>query len=326
MKAFTIKENEADQRLDKYLRKLLSEAPGSFIYKMLRKKNIVLNAEKATGAEHLKVGDTVTLFLSDETFEKFASTAEETVEELSRVQAQPAFAVIYEDDDVLVINKPAGMLSQKARESDISANEHIIAYLLETKALTQEDLHTFRPSICNRLDRNTSGVLLAGKTLHGLQKLSRELKSRTMAKYYRCLFRGDIPEKKVLKGYLLKDERENVASVFKNGAPNRKYIETEYAPVERLGDYTLLEVHLITGRSHQIRAHLASIGHPVIGDPKYGDERQNLIFENEAGVGRQLLHAYRVRFTDGTEVIADLPGDFQAALGWLRGRAGKEEG
>lgn len=326
MKAFTIKENEADQRLDKYLRKLLSEAPGSFIYKMLRKKNIVLNAEKATGAEHLKVGDTVTLFLSDETFEKFASTAEKTVEELSRVQAQPAFAVIYEDDDVLVINKPAGMLSQKARESDISANEHIIAYLLETKALTEEDLHTFRPSICNRLDRNTSGVLLAGKTLHGLQKLSRELKSRTMAKYYRCLVRGDIPEKKVLKGYLLKDERENVASVFKNGAPNRKYIETEYAPVERLGDYTLLEVHLITGRSHQIRAHLASIGHPVIGDPKYGDERQNLIFENEAGVGRQLLHAYRVRFTDGTEVIADLPGDFQAALGWLRGRAGKEEG
>ena len=173
MKAFTIKENEADQRLDKYLRKLLSEAPGSFIYKMLRKKNIVLNAEKATGAEHLKVGDTVTLFLSEKKKKKFASTAEETVEELSRVQAQPAFAVIYEDDDVLVINKPAGMLSQKARESDISANEHIIAYLLETKALTQEDLHTFRPSICNRLDRNTSGVLLAGKTLHGLQKLSR---------------------------------------------------------------------------------------------------------------------------------------------------------
>lgn len=326
MKAFTIKENEADQRLDKYLRKLLSEAPGSFIYKMLRKKNIVLNAEKATGAEHLKVGDTVTLFLSDETFEKFAGSVEETVEELARVPSQPAFSVVYEDDDVLVINKPAGMLSQKARESDISANEHIIAYLLETKALTEEDLHTFRPSVCNRLDRNTSGVLLAGKTLRGLQRLSMELKSRSMAKYYRCLVKGDIPEKKVLKGYLLKDERENVVSVFKNGAPNRKYIETEYAPVERFGDYTLLEVHLMTGRSHQIRAHLASIGHPVIGDPKYGDERQNLIFENEAGVSRQLLHAYRVRFTDGTEVIADLPGDFEAALGWLRGRNGKEEG
>lgn len=326
MKAFTIKENEAGQRLDKYLRKLLSEAPGSFIYKMLRKKNIVLNAEKATGAEHLKAGDTVTLFLSDETFEKFAKDVEETVEELVRVPSQPAFSVVYEDDDVLVINKPAGMLSQKARESDISANEHIIAYLLETKALTEEDLHTFRPSICNRLDRNTSGVLLAGKTLRGLQRLSRELKSRTMAKYYRCLVKGDIPEKQVLKGYLLKDERENVASVFKGGAPNRKYIETEYTPIERLGDYTLLEVHLITGRSHQIRAHLASVGHPVIGDPKYGDERQNLIFENEAGVSRQLLHAYRVRFTDGTEVIADLPGDFEAALGWLRGRGKQEEG
>lgn len=325
MKAFTIKENEADQRLDKYLRKLLSEAPGSFIYKMLRKKNIVLNAEKATGAEHLKAGDTVTLFLSDETFEKFAKNIEDTIEELGRVQA-PAFSVVYEDDDVLVINKPAGMLSQKARESDISANEHIVAYLLETKALTEEDLHTFRPAVCNRLDRNTSGVLLAGKTLRGLQRLSRELKSRTLAKYYRCLVKGDISEAKVLKGYLLKDERENAVSVFKNGAPNRKYIETVYTPIERFGDYTLLEVHLITGRSHQIRAHLASIAHPVIGDSKYGDGRHNLIFENKAGVSRQLLHAYRVRFTDGTEVVADLPRDFEAALSWLRGRGGKEEG
>lgn len=325
MKAFTIKENEANQRLDKYLRKLLPDAPGSFIYKMLRKKNIVLNAEKATGAEHLKVGDEVTCFLSDETFEKFAGSTEETIEELKRVPVQPAFSVVYEDDDVLVMNKPAGMLSQKARESDISANEHMIAYLLETKALAEDDLHTFRPSICNRLDRNTSGLLLAGKTLRGLQRLSAELKSRSMAKYYRCLVKGDIAEKKLQKGYLLKDERENAVSIFKNGAPNRKYIETEYDPVERFGDYTLLEIHLITGRSHQIRAHLASLGHPVIGDPKYGDERQNLIFENEVGVNRQLLHAYRVRFTDGNEVIADLPGDFEAALGWLRSRGGKDQ-
>ena len=324
MKSFIIKENEADQRLDKYLRKLLPDAPGSFIYKMLRKKNIVLNQEKATGSEHLSVGDEVVCFLSDDTFEKFSKSSGDTIEELKRVPVQPAFSVVYEDEDILVINKPAGMLSQKAKESDISANEHMIAYLLETKALTEADLHTFRPSICNRLDRNTSGILLAGKTLRGLQRLSAELKSRSMKKYYRCLVKGDLPKKQLLKGYLLKDERENAVSIFQNGAPNRKYIETEYNPVEQFGDYTLLEVHLITGRSHQIRAHLASIGHPVIGDPKYGELRQNRLFEKAAGINRQLLHAYRVRFSDGREVVADLPADFEAALAWLRARHAAE--
>lgn len=326
MKAFTIRENEAGQRLDKYLRKLLPDAPGSFIYKMLRKKNIVLNTQKATGAEHLSVGDEIVCFLSDETFDKFSRSGSEAVSELKRVPLQPACAIVYEDDDILVMNKPAGMLSQKARESDISANEHMIAYLLETKAVSEADLRTFHPSICNRLDRNTSGLLLAGKTLRGLQRLSAELKSRSMAKYYRCLVKGDIPQKELQKGYLLKDERENAVSIFQNGAPNRKYIETEYDPVERFGDYTLLEVHLITGRSHQIRAHLASLGHPVIGDPKYGDARVNRLFENKADVKRQLLHAYRVRFSDGSEVVADLPEDFGAALSWLRGRTPKEPG
>lgn len=326
MKSFTIRENEAGQRLDKYLRKLLPDAPGSFIYKMLRKKNIVLNAKKATGAEHLSVGDEVVCYLSDDTFDNFSKSSGDAVRELKQVPVQAACSVVYEDEDILVMNKPAGMLSQKAKESDISANEHMIAYLLETKAVSEADLRTFRPSICNRLDRNTSGLLLAGKTLRGLQHLSAELKSRSMAKYYRCLVKGDISKKELQKGYLLKDERENAVSIFQNGAPNRKYIETEYDPVERFGDYTLLEVHLITGRSHQIRAHLASLGHPVIGDPKYGDARQNRLFEKQAGVNRQLLHAYRVRFSDGSEAVADLPGDFEAALAWLRGRAQKESG
>jgi 23S rRNA pseudouridine955/2504/2580 synthase len=320
MKAFTISENEAGQRLDKYLRKLLPDAPGSFIYKMLRKKNIVLNDAKAAGSEQLKLGDRVMLYLSDETFDKFRVSTGNVIQELKQVPVQRECPVVFENEDILVLNKPAGMLSQKAKESDVSANEHMIAYLLETKALKAEDLNTFRPSICNRLDRNTSGLLLAGKTLRGLQRLSAELKSRSMEKYYRCLVVGDIPAKQRQKGYLLKDERENAVSIFQDGSPNRKYIETEYDPVERFGDYTLLEVHLVTGRSHQIRAHLASLGHPLVGDPKYGDSRHNLIFENKAGVKRQLLHAYRIRFTDGKEVCADLPADFQKALDFLRGR------
>jgi 23S rRNA pseudouridine955/2504/2580 synthase len=320
MKAFTINENEAGQRLDKYLRKLLPDAPGSFIYKMLRKKNIVLNDTKAAGSEQLKLGDKVMLYLSDETFDKFRASTENAVKELKQVPVQRECPVVFENEDVLVLNKPAGMLSQKAKESDVSANEHMIAYLLETKAIRSQDLLTFRPSICNRLDRNTSGLLLCGKTLRGLQQLNAQLKSRSMQKYYRCLVVGDIAAKQLQKGYLLKDERENAVSIFQDGAPNRKYIETEYDPVERFGDYTLLEVHLITGRSHQIRAHLASLGHPLVGDPKYGDSRQNLLFEKKAGVKRQLLHAYRIRFTDGSEVCADLTGDFQKALDYLRGR------
>ncbi len=320
MKSFTIKENEAGQRLDKYLRKLLPDAPGSFVYKMLRKKNIVLNQKKATGSEHLALGDEVTCFLSDETYEKFSKSSGDTIRQLKGIPLQSAVAVIYEDENLLVMNKPAGMLSQKAKEADISANEHMIAYLLETKAISTEQLHTFRPSVCNRLDRNTSGILLAGKTLHGLQQLSAELKSRSMKKYYRCLVKGDLKKKQLLKGYLLKDERENTVSVLKNGTPGGKYIETEYDPLERFGDYTLLEVHLITGRSHQIRAHLASIGHPIIGDPKYGDAVQNRVFKKAAGINRQLLHAYRVCFPDGREVVADLPADFEAALAYLRSR------
>ena len=131
-----------------------------------------------------------------------------------------------------------------------------------------------------------------------------------MAKYYRCLVKGDIPEKKLQKGYLLKDERENAVSIFQNGAPNRKYIETEYDPVERFGDYTLLEVHLITGKTHQIRAHLASIGHPIIGDPKYGNPIVNRTFAMDYNVKAQLLHAYRISFPDGRTFTAETPKTF----------------
>lgn len=325
MKEFTIRENEAGQRLDKYLRKLLPDAPGSFIYKNLRKKNIVLNKKKATGAEQLTIDDIVTCYLSDETFDSFARSAQETIADLKKIPVQPDFSVIFEDENILVMNKPAGMLSQKAKETDISANEHLIAYLLESGEITQEQLLTFRPAVCNRLDRNTSGILLAGKTLRGLQQLSAELKSRNLQKYYRCLVKGDLAKRQLLKGYLLKDESRNQVSVFANQAENRKYIETEYIPVEQFGDYTLLEVHLITGRSHQIRAHLASLGHPVIGDPKYGNSRDNQIFKNQVGVNRQLLHAYRVRFSDGREFCAQLPQDFESAIMWLRSRHDAEK-
>ena len=168
MKELIIHDNEAGQRLDKLLRKYLSEAPGSFIYKMLRKKNIVLNGKKATGNEHLRKGDSVKLFLADDTIAKFQA-AGKTVEE--NIKNTVKLDVIYEDQNVIFINKPSGMLSQKAKETDVSVVENVTAYLLESGQLTKENLHTFRPSICNRLDRNTSGLIVAGKSLAGLQQM-----------------------------------------------------------------------------------------------------------------------------------------------------------
>lgn len=322
MKVFHINRNEADQRFDKYLKKLLSQAPGSFLYKMLRKKNITLNGKKADGSEKLKPQDEVKLFLSDETFEKFSGSAKQIS------YPETTLDIVYEDKDILILNKPAGMLSQKALPEDISANEYIIGYLLKTGALTTEQLQTFRPAVCNRLDRNTSGLLVAGKSLKGLQEMSKQLKERSTEKYYRCLVKGEIREATVLEGWLSKNEKSNQVTILAEETADSKYIKTGYRPVAfytlptsaEKGNmiFTLLEVHLITGRSHQIRAHLASIGHPIAGDSKYGDKNLNAFLAKECKLHFQLLHAYRMKFPDGREVTATLGKEFQHILNYLK--------
>ncbi len=320
MKEFSIRENEAGQRFDKYLKKLLSEANTSFIYKMLRKKNIVLNGKKADGTEKLAVGDEVKLFLADDTFDKFHGKQKNAAQakSISNLSATK-LEVVYEDADVLIINKPVGMLSQKATPSDVSANEYIISYLLASGALTEDDLVTFKPSICNRLDRNTSGLLIAGKTLKGLQDMSKALKERSAQKYYRCIVSGELKETTYLKGYLWKDERTNKVTIYKEKPENIDAlpIETEYRPISSGNGFTELEVHLITGRSHQIRAHLASIGHPILGDTKYGDKKVNETIGRELHLKAQLLHAYRICFADGTEVVAPTPKHYDKALKYI---------
>lgn len=312
MKEIVINENEAGQRLDKFLGKLLKEAPASFYYKMLRKKNIVLNGKKATGNEKLTAGDSVKLFLSDETFEKF--TGRQPAEDMVISVPSIPLEIVYEDHDVLVINKPAGMLSQKAKKEDISANEYILQYLLESGTITAESLHTFKPSVCNRLDRNTSGILVAGKTLNGLQQMSKAFRERSMEKYYLAIVAGHISKPRRIEGFLKKDEKNNQVTILSEPSNDAKPIITEYRPLKLVGQVTLLEVHLITGRSHQIRAHLASIGHPVIGDTKYGNPRLNREFLKNAGVTHQLLHAYRLFLADGIKIQADAPKEFERAL------------
>lgn len=371
MREFRIQDNEAGQRFDKYLKKLLSEAPGCFVYKMLRKKNITLNGKKADGTEKLASGDLVKLFLADDTFEKFSgrdkvsaryeslrklggsegtlSPSKSTLRDSEGTLSSPkstlrdadvvlreskaalrgseaalknsntapgtyenVLPVLYEDADILIVNKPSGMLSQKAKPTDISANEYILHYLIEKGELTEETMQTFVPSICNRLDRNTSGILIAGKTLKGLQEMADALKERTVLKYYRCIVKGELKETAYIRGWLRKDEKTNKVTVSKDApmAKDAQPIETEYRPIHVKNGYTELEVHLITGRSHQIRAHLSSIGHPVLGDPKYGDQKVNAYFRKECKIKSQMLHAYRLVFADQREVVAPCGEEF----------------
>lgn len=292
MKEIKIRQNEAGQRLDKLLKKYLNEAPGSFIYKMLRKKNIVLNGKKASGNEKLVVGDSVKLFLSEDTIHKFSSEKEEDVQTGSFL-----LDVIYEDSEILLLNKPAGMLSQKAGKDDVSVVEHVTAYLLDRHMISEEDLRTFKPSICNRLDRNTSGLIVAGKSLAGLQMMGRLFKERTIRKYYLCIVKGKITESKHILGYLKKDEKNNRVTISKEGAVERGFlVETEYTPIAWNESMTLLRVHLITGKTHQIRAHLASEGHPLLGDYKYGSRRWNEEYRKRYQIQSQLLHAYELKF------------------------------
>lgn len=286
MKEFIIEENEAGQRFDKYLAKLLKEAPKSFFYKMMRKKNITLNGKKATGNEKLLAGDHVKLFLSEETFEKFTGNTE-----VSRAYCD--LDIIYEDSDILLINKPAGMLSQPADEQTPSLVEYLIGYLLKKRELTEEQLKTFKPSVCNRLDRNTSGMVCAGKSLAGLQMFSELFHDRNLHKYYLCLVKGVLTEEKHIKGYLHKNKKTNKVEITGEFKEESLPIETSYRALGSNGKVTLLEVNLLTGRTHQIRAHLASIGHPIAGDSKYGEEEFNRQFR-KMGAKYQLLHAYKL--------------------------------
>lgn len=312
MKEFILTANESGQRFDKYLKKLLPNAGSSFLYKMLRKKNITLNGKKASGNEKLKEQDRVCLYFSDETFLKFSQDSEALQKEYEALQKldDKKLPVVYEDEDILILNKPYNMLSQKAKPEDVSANEYMLGYLIQRGALTFEEFRTFRPSVCNRLDRNTTGLLIAGKSMSGLQEMSEMLRTREVRKYYRCIVSGTIEKPASLKGYLNKDERTNKVRVVAQSNDDSVYIETAYTPVKQGDGWTLLEIHLITGRTHQIRAHLSSIGHPIIGDMKYGDPAINKKYEKQYHVKYQLLHAYRLEFPDGRSVSVDPPHIF----------------
>lgn len=330
-----ITDREAGQRFDKYLHRLLPNAGSGFLYKMLRKKNITLNDKKADGSEKTVAGDCVKIFFAQETLNKFMGKVSEQSADSSYFKSQeyrkayrqfPDIRVVYENDHILIADKPAGVLSQKAEKTDLSLNEWLIGYLLEKETLSGQEPAFYKPSVCNRLDRNTSGMVLCAKTLKGAQLLGGLLKERTLHKYYQLYVRGRIEEACLVEGYLVKDEKKNKVKIkpvpgktdpgggpdagIQKNAEDKKaaYIQTRYKPLKVEADKTLLEVELITGKPHQIRAHLAGIGHPLLGDYKYGDRVWNEEYRRQFGVQSQLLHAYKVVFPPLDEPFTDLSG------------------
>lgn len=339
MQIITVGKNEEGQRLDRILIRLLPNAGKGLLFKMLRKKNIILNGKKAEGSERLNLGDEIKMFFSDESYAKLsgretsdnisingdnktseAGTSVRTENQIShdteKLALQLSNMIVYEDDDVIILDKPKGVLSQKAENTDISLNEMLIAYMTGKGELSEEQLATFKPSMCNRLDRNTSGLICGGKTLKGLRGLSELFRSRDLDKYYLCIVKGKIEKPQRIEGYLIKDEALNRVSVkplsVHDGGKEKDIKEskivTEYKPLGYGEGCTLLEVKLITGKSHQIRAHLASIGHPLAGDMKYGDEMFNRSVRDKYKIKSQVLRAYRMIFPKDCGELKQLNG------------------
>jgi len=293
--------NDHDQRIDRFLGKYLNKAPNTFIFKMLRKKNIKLNGKRADPKDKIYEGDIINLYLADETIDKFR--------EVDRVESDLIPNIVYEDDNIILINKEVGVLSHAANQ-DYGNNivDSMVSYLYKKGDYNPRLEKTFTPSICNRLDRNTSGMIIGGKTYLALRAMNDGIKEARVHRYYRTIVKGKLDKNGTIEGYLTKDGDLNKVEITSREKEESKKIITRIRTIRSSEEYSLVEIELITGRTHQIRAHLSFIGHPVIGDLKYGDKGTNKYFKDNYRLNSQLLHSYKVGFDYLNEPLEYLSG------------------
>ena len=324
MREIRISRREEGQRLIRLLSKYLPLASSGFLHKMLRKKNIKLNEAKASGSEILKEGDRIRIYFSEDTMKRFGggdypADRKEAGLEAGRDQGRgkvgipeelhdrravkpsdfrKEIRILRKEEDLLILHKPAGILSQKANREDDSLNDWLLDYCLEQEDFSRESLKWFHPSIVNRLDRNTSGIVLAGLTAAGLKIGSQLIREGRMEKYYLAPVCGICKKEGKIQGFLTKDPEGNRVYLADHKKENAWEIRTGFERISfsrKPFPVSLLRVRLYTGKSHQIRAHLSSIGHPVLGDGKYGKKEANDWLRKNYGVKNQLLHSYEIR-------------------------------
>ncbi|MBO4281514.1 MAG: RluA family pseudouridine synthase [Lachnospiraceae bacterium] len=301
MKSFTITTNDDGLRINKFLNRLMPNAGSGFLYKMMRKKNITLNHGKCEGNETLHTGDVIEIFFSDETFANFAGKPAEELPVFSK-HSVSSDLIVFEDNNLIIAYKPAGILSQKDTPESESMNEMLLSYMAEKGELTAESLSEYKPGVCNRLDRNTPGILLFAKTAPAGRELNRLLRERLIEKYYYAVVAGCFPDFLDSKLYLTKEAETNTVTITEGPiSSDSVMVHTDFTPVQKTKDLTLLRIRLHTGKSHQIRSVLSYLGYPVLADPKYksASEEINAVsvrYRNAYHLHGQLLLAYAYHF------------------------------
>ena len=322
MQKIKVTANDSKRRLDRFLRKYLERATLGSIYKIIR-KDVKVNGQRKDNNYVLEEGDEITLYLSDERIAALSAPKKAA----SRRKTKKTFTVIYEDDNILIANKPFGLLThgdQNEKKNHL-ANQ-VKDYLIEKGEYNPRTEKVFSPAPANRLDRNTTGLVLFGKNSDALRTLNRYIREDRVSKFYRTIVFGNLEKKLELHGRLEKDSGTNTVAIYDVNEPEGRAIETIVTPIQPLRSSTLVEVDLVTGRTHQIRAHLASIGHPVIGDSKYAKgpaKGFNHRLYESCHLSTQLLHSFRLEFRNcdgpleylnGRVFEAPLPEQFEEIL------------
>lgn len=292
MKSFIINSNDSGQRLDKYLTKSFPNLPKSLMYKYIRIKRIKVNGKRTDISARLNLGDKIDLYINDEFFEKAPA-------HYDFLSAPKRLDIVYEDENIILLNKKAGLLSHPDDGEYIDTLiTRVKRYLYDKGEYNPENENSFTPALANRIDRNTSGIVMTAKNAMALRVLCQKIKDRELHKYYLCVVHG-IPKEKsaTLEGYLFKDEKKNKVFVSKKSSAQSKLIRTKYTVLKSMNGLSLVEIELLTGRTHQIRAHMASIGCPLLGDGKYGTNKLN----KKSGLKKQCLCSYKLEFDFTTD-------------------------